>query len=92
MSTLRSFSYKKDELAREMLLKSKINNMIALKWTILPIAVEHAIIFFNFMEVYLIYNVLVSGIQQSESIIHIHIHIYTHISILFQILFLYRLL
>ena len=41
----------------------------------------------NFIGVYLIYNfVLISGVQQSESVIH------THIFFLFQILFPYRLL
>ena len=41
--------------------------------------------FFFLIEVYLIYSVvLVSGVQQSEQVIHIHI------SILFQILFPYR--
>ena len=44
-------------------------------------------LFLIFIEVYLIYNVvLVSGIQQSDSVIH------THKSTLFQILFPYRLL
>ena len=47
-------------------------------------------LFFKFLfyiGVYLIYNVvLVSGIQQSDSVLHIHM------SILFQILFPYRLL
>ena len=42
---------------------------------------------FFFIEVYLIYNVvLVSGVQQSDSVIH------TYLSLLFQILFPYRLL
>ena len=45
----------------------------------------------------MIYNVvLVSGVQQSDSdiVIHLYTHIYTHthIYILFQILFPYRLL
>ena len=46
------------------------------------------------MEVYWIYNILlVSGIQQSASIIHMHIHIYVcvYIYIIFHILFHYRL-
>ena len=44
-------------------------------------------LFFNFIGAYLIYNVvLVSGVQQSDSVIHIHIFI------LFQILFPLRLL
>ena len=39
-----------------------------------------------FIELHLIFNVLVSGGQQSDSVIHVHI------AILFQTLFYYRLL
>ena len=41
----------------------------------------------------MIYNVvLVSGVQHNDSVIHISTHIYVYISILFPILFPYRLL
>ena len=46
---------------------------------------------FYFMEVQLIYNVVL-GIQQSDSIIHVHICVCIYLYILFQILFPYRLL
>lgn len=42
MSTLRNLNHKKDELVKEMLLKCKVNNTIALKCIILQIAVEYA--------------------------------------------------
>ena len=45
---------------------------------------ERAFLFLFFIEVELIYNV--SGVQQSESVVHIHL------SLLFKILFLDRLL
>ena len=42
--------------------------------------------FLNFIEVWLIYNVvIIAAVQQSDSVIHVHT------SILSQILFLYRL-
>ena len=49
------------------------------------------------MEVHLIYNVLVSDVQQRDYCMYVHIYIYTHthiihIYILFQILFHYKLL
>ena len=48
---------------------------------------------FFLIEVYLIYNVvLVSGVQQSNSILHTYVCVCMHIYILFQILFHYRLL
>ena len=48
---------------------------------------------FNFIEVYLIYNVvLVSGVQHSDSVYIYIYYIYTYIYIFFQILFPYRLL
>ena len=55
--------------------------------------------FLKKIEVQLIYNVvLVSGVQQSDSVIHIYvyvyiyIYIYIYIYVLFQIIFPYRLL
>ena len=52
---------------------------------------QSAFYLLSFNEVQLIYKVvLVSGVQQSDSVIHSHVHTHTHI--LFQILFHYRLL
>ena len=49
--------------------------------------------FLNFIELQLIYSVaLVSGVHYGDSITHTHTHTHTHTFILFQILFLFRLL
>ena len=46
-----------------------------------------------FIEVLLTYNVvLMSAVQQRDSVIHIYIHIYVYIYILFHIAFTYGLL
>ena len=46
-----------------------------------------------FIEVYLIHNaVLISSLQQSDSVIHIYIHIYWFFFILFSIMVYQRIL
>ena len=40
-----------------------------------------------FAEVYLLYNVVISAIQQSDSVLYIYIYIYTHTHTLFFIFF-----
>ena len=47
----------------------------------------------KFIDVQMIYNVLISAVQQSDSVIYIYIYIYTHTHthILFHILFHYGL-
>ena len=58
-------------------------------WNHLPVAFIFEIIIFYFLLKYSCYQVvLLSGVQQSDSVIHIHISIY----VIFQILFHYRLL
>ena len=45
----------------------------------------------DFIGIQLIYNiVLVSGVQQSESIIHVHAYAYTYTYTCFQVIFAFR--